>query len=62
MGHGSLVDVFEVLERHGQHLVVECTVITEVLKHFPRLHEATCSAQCIKVGACLDQGERWVLS
>ena len=62
MGHGPLVDVFEVLECHGQHLVVEGAVVAEVLEHFPRLHEAARPRQCVKVGPCLDQGERWVLS
>ena len=62
MGHGPLVDVFEVLECHGQHLVVESTVVAEVLEHLPGLHEAARSTKRVKVGPCLDQGERRVLS
>lgn len=39
VGHGALVDVFEVLQHHCQQLVVEVAVVPQVEQNLPWLHE-----------------------
>jgi len=58
VGHGPFVDVLEVLEDHGEHLVVKVAVVAEVAKDFPRLHHLAYLGQVVEVRPTLDQRQR----
>ena len=59
--HGALVDIFEVLEHHGEDLVVKCAVVAKILEDLPGLHKSTDSSEAVEVRAILNQRERRVL-
>lgn len=47
--HRSLVDVFEVLQHHVEHLVVEVAVVPKVTEDLPWLHDVAYVAEAVKV-------------
>jgi hypothetical protein len=67
VGHGPFVDVLEVLEDHGEHLVVKVAVVAEVAEDLPGLHHFAYLGQVVEVRPTLDQRQRrifgrWVLA
>lgn len=61
VGHHLLVDILEVLEGHGEHLVVEAAVVTKIKQHLPWLHDLTDLLEVLKVRAIANHRIRWVI-